>query len=64
MDVNETGNTGPEWVEDDGSGMTCIDCNFMATSKSCGGSEKYMCEKHNFLLSSDINKKCKDFEER
>ncbi|MGR3317666.1 MAG: hypothetical protein ACUZ8O_04230 [Candidatus Anammoxibacter sp.] len=30
---------------------------------TCGGSEKYMCEKYNFLLASDINKKCKDFEE-
>lgn len=57
-------NAGPEWVEDDGSGLTCIDCKFMATSKACGGSIKYMCEKHKYLLTSEINKRCKDFEEK
>ena len=64
METKESTETSPEWVEDDGSGMTCIDCEFMSTSKACGGSEKYLCDKYNFLLSSDINKKCKDFEER
>lgn len=56
-------NTGPEWVEDDGSGFTCIDCKYMKTGKECGGSEKYMCEKFNYLIAGSIDKKCKEFEE-
>lgn len=64
METENIKRTGPEWVKDDGSGMTCIDCKFLATAKACGGSEKYMCEKHNYLLTSEIDKKCKDFEER
>ncbi len=64
METTEATSKGPQWVEDDGSGMTCIDCTYLGTSQKCGGSEKYMCEKYNYLLTSEIDKKCEDFEER
>ncbi len=62
VDVDKVA-AGPEWVNED-TGYTCIDCKYLSlTSKECGGSEKHMCEKYNFLLSGDIDKQCKEFEE-